>query len=81
MTISPTPIGNCFSIKIETYWNVNNHSGSISSILSMIKIETYWNVNMTEADCEKTGLLIKIETYWNVNVYRTTPLGREIALK
>ena len=55
-------------IKIETYWNVNDHADPSGVRKTLIKIETYWNVNLHQGGTSCRALHIKIETYWNVNV-------------
>ena len=57
-------------IKIETYWNVNEHNCDTKACDTLIKIETYWNVNKTARTMIMIITHIKIETYWNVNTYK-----------
>ena len=56
-------------VLIDTWWNVNDGSDTLSNILSTVLIDTWWNVNALPLKGSYSFAVVLIDTWWNVNVF------------
>ena len=76
MNLRKVQFSRCFSVLIETLWNVNAKSLSGGRITYIVLIETLWNVNLQE-ELQSEPLLVLIETLWNVNITKSSVINSD----
>ena len=59
----------CYTVLIETLWNVKSDVKMIFTSAAFVLIETLWNVKPFEASLFCSGYYVLIETLWNVKSF------------